>query len=62
MIKTAQESVQQEVSQMNWGQFKPKLADAIIAHLAPIQARYKEVTADPTVLDKVGPPSSIQIH
>ena len=38
---------------MSWGQFKPKLADAIIAHLAPIQAKYTEVTADPTVLDKV---------
>jgi tryptophanyl-tRNA synthetase len=39
---------------MNWGAFKPKLAEAIIAHLAPIQAKYKEVMLDPSILDKVG--------
>ena len=38
---------------MNWGAFKPKLAEAIIAHLEPIQARYSEVMADPAILDKV---------
>lgn len=48
-----QMSVMDEVSQLNWGAFKPKVADAIIAHLDPIQARYKEVMADPAILDKV---------
>ena len=38
---------------MNWGAFKPKLAEAIIAHLEPIQARYTEVMSDPAILDKV---------
>lgn len=46
-------SVLDEVSQLNWGAFKPKVADAIIAHLEPIQAKYKEVMSDPTILDKV---------
>ena len=38
---------------MNWGAFKPKLAEAIVAHLKPIQARYNEVISDPAILDKV---------
>jgi len=48
-----QESVAEEVAQMNWGTFKPKLGEAIIAHLAPIQAKYNEVMQDPAILDKV---------
>ena len=39
---------------MNWGTFKPKLGEAIVAHLAPIQAKYNEVMQDPSILDKVG--------
>ena len=31
---------------MSWGEFKPKLAEAIIAHLEPIQKRYNELRAD----------------
>lgn len=48
-----QESVVQEVGQLNWGAFKPKLAEATIAHLEPIQATYNEVMEDAAVLDKV---------
>ena len=43
----------EEVAQMNWGAFKPKVADAVIAHLEPIQAKYTEVMSDPAILDKV---------
>jgi len=35
-----------EVKDMSWGEFKPKLAEAIIAHLEPIQKRYNELRAD----------------
>jgi tryptophanyl-tRNA synthetase len=35
-----------EVRGMKWGDFKPKLADAIVSHLEPIQMRYAEVRAD----------------
>ncbi len=38
---------------MRWGTFKPLLADALVAHLAPIQARYAEVSADPAYIDSV---------
>ncbi|CAI5461130.1 unnamed protein product [Closterium sp. Yama58-4] len=48
-----QEEVEQEVAALSWGQFKPLLADALVAHLEPIQKRYEEVTADPSYLDEV---------
>lgn len=43
----------QEVKDMRWGQFKSTLADAVVAHLEPIQQRYHEVIADNTYLDQV---------
>jgi tryptophanyl-tRNA synthetase len=38
---------------MKWGEFKPKLAEAIVEHLRPIQRRYAEVRADETYLRTV---------
>lgn len=38
---------------MRWGAFKPLLADALVAHLEPIQARYNEAVGDPAYLDGV---------
>eukprot|EP00891_Asterochloris_glomerata_P003118 jgi/Astpho2/3118/fgenesh1_pm.00051_%23_45_t len=43
----------QEVSSMRWGQFKSALADAVVAHLQPIQERYHAVIQDTTYLDQV---------
>ena len=31
---------------MKWGDFKPVLAEAVVAHLEPIQKRYNEVRED----------------
>lgn len=31
--------VQDEVASMRWGDFKPKLAEALIEHLRPIQTK-----------------------
>ncbi|CAN1219109.1 Tryptophan--tRNA ligase, chloroplastic/mitochondrial, partial [Linum perenne] len=45
--------VSQECQDMNWGTFKTVLADALIEHLHPIQARYGEIVSDPTYLDRV---------
>ena len=42
----SKEDIVEEVKDMTWGEFKPKLADAIVAHLEPIQKRYAEVRAD----------------
>ena len=47
------EEVEAEVADMRWGAFKPLLADAVVAHLEPIQQRYAEVTADPAYLDGI---------
>ena len=34
------------VRELQWGQFKPQLADAVIAHLEPIQTRYHNLRQD----------------
>ena len=34
-----------------FGQFKPALADVVVAHLAPINARYRELLANPDAID-----------
>lgn len=49
----AQETALDEVGSMSWGQFKGRLADAVVAHLEPLQDAYKLVVADPTYLDEV---------
>ena len=41
MAVNGQESVEQELGHLSWGGFKPVLADAIIAHLEPIQEKYR---------------------
>jgi len=49
----SRESIADEVRDLNWGAFKPLLADAVVAHLEPLQQRYREVREDPTYLDGV---------
>lgn len=41
------------VAGMRYGDFKKRVAEAIIARLEPIQHRYREITADPAYLDCV---------
>lgn len=47
------EEMLKEVESMRWGDFKPKLTDALIEHLRPIQGRYEEVMGDTAVLDGI---------
>uniref|UniRef100_A0A7R9W300 tryptophan--tRNA ligase n=1 Tax=Pseudictyota dubia TaxID=2749911 RepID=A0A7R9W300_9STRA len=47
------EDILEEVGDMSWGQFKPLLADAVVAHLEPMQKRYAEVRADEEYLSGV---------
>ena len=42
-----------DVGSMRWGDFKPRLADALVAHLEPIQRRYAEVMQDEGALDAI---------
>lgn len=44
------EDILDEVGDMRWGDFKPLLAEAVVDHLGPIQARYAEVRADEAYL------------
>ncbi|WP_413442772.1 tryptophan--tRNA ligase [Synechococcus sp. MIT S1220] len=46
-------AVAQECAEMGWGRFKPLLAEAAVAALEPIQARHRELMADPAELDNV---------
>jgi len=47
------EDILEEVKDMTWGEFKPALTDAIVAHLEPIQERYRAVREEDGVLAKV---------
>jgi tryptophanyl-tRNA synthetase len=48
-----QEEVMSDIQGKNWGAFKPMLADALIAHLEPIQSKYQAIMADPSHVDAV---------
>lgn len=47
------DDILEEVGKMSWGDFKPVLADAIIAHLEPIQKKYNEIRKNETYLTSV---------
>jgi len=49
----SREEVTREVADMSWGTFKPVLAEALVAHLEPIQVRYGELMQDKTYLHSV---------
>ncbi len=42
-----------KVAGLRYGDFKKLVSEAVIARLAPIQQRYREVTADPAYIDSV---------
>jgi tryptophanyl-tRNA synthetase len=46
-------TVASECREMGWGQFKPLLTEATIAHLQPIQAKYHEIISDRSYLESV---------
>jgi tryptophanyl-tRNA synthetase len=43
----------ESVTGMRYGDFKKRVAEAVIARLEPIQRRYREITADPAYIDAV---------
>jgi tryptophanyl-tRNA synthetase len=49
----SREEVLEECQSINFGTFKPRLADALIAHLQPIQKRYAEIGSDKAYLSSV---------
>ncbi len=53
MSGKSKEEVATECADMGWGQFKPVLTEATIAHLKPIQDKYHEIMADPGYLESI---------
>lgn len=49
----SKESIIQECGAMRWSEFKPKLAEAVIASLEPLQSKYKDLLEDPAYLDSI---------
>jgi len=47
------EQVLQQFSGQGFGAFKPALADALVALIAPLRARLEQFRADPAELDKI---------
>lgn len=42
-----------EVDSLTWGTFKPRLTEALVVHLQPIQQRYADIMADQVYLEAV---------
>lgn len=53
LASKTKDDVAEECREMGWGQFKPVLMEAAIAHLQPIQTKYHAIMADPAYLDSV---------
>jgi tryptophanyl-tRNA synthetase len=53
MSGKTRETVAAECQDMGWGQFKPILVEATVAHLQPIQQKYQEILADSGYLESV---------
>ena len=47
------EEAARQVAESSWGEFKPKLADAVVEHLRPLQSKYSEVMGDSGELEKI---------
>jgi tryptophanyl-tRNA synthetase len=47
------EAVEAECGDMGWGQFKPLLADAVVAALEPIQAKFDSIVSERGYLESV---------
>lgn len=49
----SREDIEAEVKDLTWGEFKPKLADALVDYLEPIQKRYHELREDDEYLMQI---------
>ena len=47
------DSIMQECGSMRWSEFKPLLADAVVASLEPLQQKYADLVDDPAYLDAI---------
>lgn len=47
------EEVERDVAGLTWGTFKPLLTQAVVEHLGPVQARYRDIVGDQGYLEGV---------
>ena len=47
------EAAAADAASLSWGEFKPRLADAVVEHLRPVQTAHAAIMADPGALDAV---------
>jgi tryptophanyl-tRNA synthetase len=47
------EQVKSHFAGMRYGDLKKQVAEMVVSHLEPLQARYREITADPSYVDGV---------
>ena len=47
------EEAARQVAECSWGEFKPRLAEAVVEHLRPLQSRYAEIIGDSGELERV---------
>jgi tryptophanyl-tRNA synthetase len=51
--ETSDDAMKAKFTGMRYGDLKKTVAEMVISHLEPIQAKYKEITADPSYLAKI---------
>lgn len=51
--ETSDEQVRAEFTGMRYGDLKKRVAEAVVAGLEPIQKRYREITSDPAIIEKL---------
>lgn len=47
------DQMRQHFEGMRYGDLKKQVAEMVVSHIEPLQARYREITSDPTYLDSV---------
>lgn len=53
MTGGSREQIELEVAGMRWGQFKPLLTEAVVAHLAPLQSEFRLIMQDELYIEGV---------
>jgi tryptophanyl-tRNA synthetase len=51
--ETSDEQVRAEFAGMRYGDLKKRVAEAVVAGLEPIQKRYREITSDPAIMERL---------
>jgi tryptophanyl-tRNA synthetase len=51
--ETSDEQVRAEFAGMRYGDLKKRVAEAVVAGLEPIQKRYREITSDPAIIERL---------